>query len=473
MSLDHALEPPVTRIPSVDRLLNHVALQELIAVHGRVRVRDVLRAHLAELRLDLRTRSAAEAEPTVIARAISSELVRRAAPSLRPVANLTGTVLHTNLGRALLPDEAIAAIAQAAREPCNLEFDLDAGERGERDAHVESLVADLTGADAALVVNNNAAGVLLILNTLAARRSVIVSRGELVEIGGHFRVPDIMARAGARLQEVGTTNRTHLSDYVEAIGPRTALIMKVHTSNYEIRGFTAAVAEAKLAQLAHEHGLPLVSDLGSGTLVDLRTWGLPHEPTAREMISAGVDLVSFSGDKLLGGPQCGIVAGRATLVAKLRKNPLKRALRVDKLTLAALEQVLLLYRDPERLAARLPTLRLLARPRTEIRPIADEVATALRKVLHSNYNVTVVECASQIGSGALPVAGLPSTGVRIDSLVARRGRNRAITDLQSAFRRLPLPIIGRMEGSGVLLDCRCIEDPSPIVASIAVLTISS
>ena len=348
---------------------------------------------------------------------------------------------------------------------------MDAGERGERDAHVEPLVAELTGAEAALVVNNNAAAVLLVLNTLAARRNVIVSRGELVEIGGHFRIPDIMARAGARLQEVGTTNRTHLRDYAEAIGPRTALLMKVHTSNYQIRGFTATVPETKLAALAHERGVPLVCDLGSGTLVDLQPWGLPHEPTAREMIASGVDVVRFSGDKLLGGPQCGIVAGRAALIDRMCKNPLKRALRVDKLTLAALEQVLRLYRDPERLAARLPTLRLLVRPREDIRRVAETVATALRRSLPTDYDVTVVACASQIGSGALPVAGLPSAGVRVDARVVRRDRNRAVTRLQKALRRLPLPIIGRIEDGGVLLDCRCVEDPSTVVASIAALVL--
>ncbi|MEO7500545.1 MAG: L-seryl-tRNA(Sec) selenium transferase [Casimicrobiaceae bacterium] len=455
----------------MDRLLKDAALQEVTAIHGRVRVREALRAHLAALRSTWRAGGTTPAEPAVIARAVSSALGRNVAHSMRPVANLTGTVLHTNLGRALLPEEAIAAMAQAAREHCNLEFDLDTGARGERDAHVESLVAELTGAEGAIVVNNNAAGVLLTLNTLAARRGVIVSRGELVEIGGNFRLPDIMGRAGARLHEVGTTNRTALADYADAIGPRTALIMKVHTSNYEICGFTAAVAEAELAALAHGRGLPMATDLGSGTLVDLRSWGLPQEPTARESIAAGVDLVSFSGDKLLGGPQCGIVAGRATLIAKLRKNPLKRALRVDKLTLAALEQVLLLYRDPDRLAARLPTLRVLARSPAQIRPIADDVADALRAVLPVGYAVSVVECASQIGSGALPVARLPSAGVRVEPTCARRERNLAATKLQSALRQLPLPIIGRMNDGSVLLDCRCIEDAAPIKLSIAALNL--
>ena len=462
-------DSPRARIPSVDWLLNHAALQDLVAVHGRMRVRDMMRARLALLRGDVNASSETSLEPTAVASAVAAQLAEANAPSLRPVANLTGTVLHTNLGRAALPEEAIAAMAQAARESCNLEFDLDTGKRGERDAHVEAFVMELTGAEAALVVNNNAAAVLLVLNTLAARREVVVSRGELVEIGGHFRLPDIMARAGARLREVGTTNRTHLRDYADAIDQRSALLMKVHTSNYEIRGFTASVPESALAELARERGLPLVADLGSGTLVDLRRWGLPYEPTARATIDAGVDLVTFSGDKLLGGPQCGIVAGRADLVARLRDNPLKRALRVDKLTLAALEQVLRLYRDPERLVARLPTLRLLARPQGDIRRVAELLLVAIRKAMPPQFAATVVECASQIGSGALPVAGLPSAGVRIEARVAKRGRNRAILQLHAALRKLPLPLVGRIDDGAILLDCRCVEDCAPIAASLATL----
>jgi L-seryl-tRNA(Ser) seleniumtransferase len=458
--------PPIA---SVDKLLLSEALRSLIVQHGRVRVRDALRDRLLALRERWKSEPASAFEADALALAIGRTLDDASAPSLRPVANLTGTVLHTNLGRALLPDEAIEAMGRAAREPCNLEFDLDDGERGERDAHVQALVCGLTGAEAAIVVNNNAAAVLLVLNTLADLRSVIVSRGELVEIGGQFRVPDIMARAGARLHEVGTTNRTHLSDYADAIGPHTALLMKVHPSNYEIRGFTTAVPMERVARLACERGLVSFADLGSGTLSDLRAWGLPHEPTVRETLAAGVDLVSFSGDKLLGGPQCGIVAGRAALVARLRRNPLKRALRVDKLTLAALGEVLRLYGDPDRLAARLPTMRLLARQRDDIAGVAAVLADALQTRLGEYAVVRVVDCASTIGSGALPVAGLPSAGVRIEGRGSRRERDRQATRLLAALRGLPLPVIARLEDGAVLLDCRCLEDAAPVLLSLAAL----
>jgi L-seryl-tRNA(Ser) seleniumtransferase len=465
-----ARRPPIA---SIDRLLESEALRAVVARHGRVPVRDAVRERLGDLRDRWTSEPASAFDSDALALAVGQTLDDASSPSLRPVANLTGTVLHTNLGRALLPTEAIEAMGRAAREPCNLEFDLEDGGRGERDEHVQMLACALTGAEAAIVVNNNAAAVLLVLNTLAARRSVIVSRGELVEIGGQFRVPDIMSRAGARLQEVGTTNRTHLSDYAEAIGPRTAMLMKVHPSNYEIRGFTSAVPMERVAGLAKERALVSYADLGSGTLADLRAWGLPHEPTVRETLAAGVDLVSFSGDKLLGGPQCGIVAGRAALVARLQRNPLKRALRVDKLTLAALCEVLRLYGDPDRLAARLPTIRLLARPRDDIAGVAALLADGLRALLGDLAMVRVVDCASTIGSGALPVAGLPSVGVRIEGRGSRRERDRWAVRLLASLRVLPLPVIARLEDGAVLLDCRCLEDAAPVLLSLRALRLES
>ncbi len=464
----------LSTIPSVDRLLNAEALQPLLRAHGRRRVTAAIREHLTGLRSAGSAALGADAtSPDRIASAVGSALATQALPSLRRVANLTGTVLHTNLGRAQLPQAAIDAMSLAAREPCNLEYDLADGLRGERDAHVESSIVALTGAEAALVVNNNAAAVFLVLNTLALRREVVVSRGELVEIGGQFRIPDIMVRAGARLREVGTTNRTHLSDYAGAMTPRTALCLKVHTSNYEVRGFTSSVGEAELAQLAHEHGIPMAADLGSGTLLDLRQWGLPCEPTASAMIAAGADLVTFSGDKLLGGPQCGIVAGRKALIEKLRGNPLKRALRVDKLILAALEQVLRLYLDPDELAAKLPTLRLLTRTKVEIEPTARRIADAVAAVLPPPYAVTVITCASRIGSGALPVATLPSAGVRVASTSTRRHRDRDIQRLHRALRQLPLPIVGRIEDQTLILDCRCVDHVEEIVAQLGRLDLAA
>ncbi|MET0169280.1 MAG: L-seryl-tRNA(Sec) selenium transferase, partial [Aliihoeflea sp.] len=386
-----------------------------------------------------------------------AELEARAGHALRPVFNLTGTVLHTNLGRAVLADAAIDAATDAMRNAMALEFDLETGKRGERDDHLRALICDLTGAEDATIVNNNAAAILLVLNTLAGDGGgAVVSRGELIEIGGAFRMPDIMRQAGARLIEVGTTNRTHEKDYKAALADGdVALVLKVHTSNYRIEGFTKEVAGPALSALARNAGVPLVNDLGSGTLVDLSRWGLRREPTVREAVEEGADLVTFSGDKLLGGPQAGFIVGRREMIDRINRNPMKRALRVDKIRLAALEATLKLYRNPDRLTERLPTLRFLARTRDEIAETAKVVLPDIRATLGEDWRVEIADCASQIGSGALPLDTMSSAGV---FMRPENGSGRALERLAEAFRKLPVPVIGRIAEGALVFDLRCLED---------------
>lgn len=452
-------------LPSLDRLLESETGRALSARHGRPLVTETARAALAYQRslLALDSQAACPAEEALL-RECAVRLDEFAKPSLRPVFNLTGTVLHTNLGRALYPEAAIDAATAAMRGPVNLEYDIEGAGRGERDSYVESLLTRLTGAEAALSVNNNASAVYLALNTLANGKEVIVSRGELVEIGGSFRVPDIMASSGCVLREVGTANRTHPADYERAIGEASGAVMKVHASNYEIRGFTCSVGEAELSQIARGHGLPFINDLGCGTLVDLEIWGLPHEPTPREAIAQGADVVTFSGDKLLGGPQCGIVVGRKGLIDRLRKNPMKRALRLDKVRLAALESVLRLYFDPQRLSQSLPTLRLLTRPQSDIRAQAQRVLGPISAALAGQAQSSVVDCASQVGSGALPVDMLPSCGIALVSqAVGKGGGADALAEL---FRRLPIPVIGHIHAGSLIFDLRCLQDEEGFVAQL-------
>ncbi|MGH7855884.1 MAG: L-seryl-tRNA(Sec) selenium transferase, partial [Candidatus Binatia bacterium] len=401
----------LARIPSVDRLLSAAWVVPLLERHARAFVVDCLREACDEIREELRRGVALPAPDAEVERRVIAAVARRRLP--REVVNATGVVLHTNLGRALLPEEAVEALVAVARQPVALEYDVEEGRRGHRDSVVEDDLLALTGAEAATVVNNNAAGVLLALNTLAEGREVIVSRGELIEIGGSFRIPDVMAKSGARLREVGTTNRTHAKDYREAIGPETAALLKVHTSNYRIVGFTSEVSLEELVAIAREHGLSVIEDLGSGALVDLSAFGLPKEPVVRERIAAGADVVTFSSDKLLGGPQAGLIVGRREAIERIQSNPLKRALRPGKLTLAALAAVLRLYRRSPDLATTLPTLRWLSRPVAEMETVGAAAARQLRTALGPDYRIDLEDATAEVGSGALPTATLPSKVIAI------------------------------------------------------------
>jgi L-seryl-tRNA(Ser) seleniumtransferase len=450
--------------PSVDAVLQQPAMQVAIEHYGRKLSTDSIRAALALLR-EKSPPSTSSVLPEAVA-AISVEwLEAKSRPSLRPLMNLTGTILHTNLGRAVLPEAAVQAVMMAMRQPVNLEYDVSNGKRGERDDHVRELICSITGAEDCVIVNNNAAAVLLVLSSLSSGKETIVSRGELIEIGGSFRIPDIMRRAGAKLREVGTTNRTHLSDYEDAVSVRTAAIMKVHTSNYVIRGFTKSVDAKELSNFAQAHNLPLIDDLGSGTLVDLTRYGLNYERTVQDALREGADLVTFSGDKLLGGPQVGIIAGRKDLVKLCARNHLKRALRVDKLRLAALVATLQLYNDPDRLPESLPTLRAFTRLQSEMHEMALRLKQPLQKTLGDQWLVENIDLKSQIGSGALPMETLPSAGLAIQAKNGKTGK--ALDELSRAFRHLPVPVIGRIHDGRFLLDLRCLDSESEFLTQLS------
>lgn len=451
---------PRRSIPSVDRLLASEAFAPVLAGAPRTLVRDALQAVQQEVRRLASTGTrvdpaeaaspvdpAAWSDPSWWAERVSSWLAERTRPSLRPVINATGVVLHTNLGRAPLAAAAREAIARAAVGYSNLEYDLEAGQRGSRYDHCAALLRELTGAEAALVVNNNAAALVLALNTLAEGRDAIVSRGELVEIGGSFRVPEIMAKSGARMREVGSTNKTRREDYESAIGGDTGAILKVHRSNFRIVGFTADVSLPELVALGRARGIPVINDLGSGLLLDLRPLGLPHEPTAREALEAGADVVTMSGDKLLGGPQAGIILGRAEWIARMRKNPLCRAFRVDKLTLAALEATLALYRDPDVALREVPVLRMIALGVAELERRARTWADRLRA---AGVAADVVPGASAIGGGAYPGVELPTMLVAIDPAP------RSAREVETALRRGDPAVVARIDDDRVVLDPRTV-----------------
>ncbi len=447
-------------LPSVDRLLSHERSVALLSRYSRAFLAAQCREVLDELRRAIRA-SALLGANNLDDNAILSRVERRidteSRPALARVVNATGTLLHTNLGRALLAQEAVDAIHLAAEHPISLEYDLVRGVRGRREQSLERLLVDLTGAEAATVVNNNAAALLLALNTLAERREVVVSRGELIEIGGAFRIPEIMAKSGAVLREVGTTNRTHPEDYNAAIGEGTALLLKVHTSNYRIVGFHAEVALPELVALARTHHVPVMEDLGSGALLDLGRYGLPREPLVADQIAAGADIVTFSGDKVLGGPQAGLIVGRKALIAQITKNPLHRALRCGKLTLAALEATLRLYQQAPDVAERIPALRAFTRPLRDIETMGQHLLGALREALGPGVRLSLEDSTSQIGSGALPTEEIPTKVIAIEE--DGTGADR----IAERFRRARPPIIGRILNDRFLLDLRAIFDPADLI----------
>ncbi len=454
-----ASSSPHRAIPSVERLLRAPAAGPVLGHWRRDRVVDTIRLVLRDVRQALAAGAAVPGDEELLDR-VEARLAAAAAPRLGRVVNATGVVLHTNLGRAPLAEPAIDALVLAARGAVNLELDVATGRRGSRDALVADDLRALTGAEAALVVNNNAAGVLLAVAALAGGREVVVSRGELVEIGGSFRMPEVMALGGARLREVGTTNRTHADDYRHAVGPETGLLVKAHTSNYRIVGFTTAVLLGELVAIGRAAGVPVLEDLGSGALTDLSVHGLPREPLVRERVAAGADVVTFSGDKLLGGPQAGIVVGRAEVIERLARHPLRRALRPDKLTLAALAATLRLYREAPDLPAVLPVLRWLTRPPAEMEAIGRAVAPLLAAKLGPGHVVTLIESEAEAGSGALPVSPLPSRALAIEH------PTHSAEALAARFRAGRPPVLGRIHGGRFLLDLRGVFAPEDLLVEL-------
>lgn len=447
-------------VPKMDKVLAWPEVAALATTAGHNELRAAVRSVLDQLRCSLASDASVDLTPPHIATLIANCLQRLQAPSLRRVINGSGIVVHTNLGRSPLPKAAETALKDTAWGYSNLEFDLQKGERGERYTHVEQLLCELTGAEAALAVNNNAAAVMLALSGLAAGREVIVSRGELVEIGGSFRIPDVMRQSGATLVEVGTTNRTHLVDYQTAINEQTALLLKVHTSNFAVVGFTAEVSTAEMAHTGKQHGIPTMVDAGSGCLIDLARFGIPGEATVQEHLKAGADLVTFSGDKLLGGPQAGLIVGSSAIINKLKRHQLLRALRIDKLTLAALEATLRLYRDERQALAEIPTLRMLTLSQEELESRMRRMLRRLRRMLPTTICLAPATGTSSPGGGSFPLLQLPTR--LIDVSVEGCSANA----LEEALRATTPPVVGRIQRDRFLLDVRTLtDDDLPLLAS--------
>ncbi|MGX9725798.1 MAG: L-seryl-tRNA(Sec) selenium transferase [Candidatus Electronema sp. VV] len=448
------------RIPAVDDCLLTILRDESFAEIPAGLLKKGIRVVLEAQRQDIFSGKEIAVDALtlpVLLRQIKAAILALNQPRFRRVINATGVIIHTNLGRSVLPKSTALLLAQAAIHYSNLEFDLAAGKRGSRYALVEELLCELSGAEAALVVNNNAAAVLIALDTLAKGKEAIVSRGQLVEIGGSFRIPEVMARSGAKLVEVGATNRTHLKDYQQAINAETGLLLKVHTSNYRIIGFTSAVSNEELVQLGHEHNLPVMEDLGSGCLVDLSPFGLEKEPTVQEVVASGVDVVTFSGDKLLGGPQAGIILGKREIIDQIKKNPLNRALRIDKFTLAGLEAVLRLYRDPKTVCARIPTLQMISTPLALVGQRTEQLVALLQERISKFCAVQTVDTLAQVGGGAMPEQHLVSRGVELRPSFMRVSR------LEKELRSLAVPVIGRIEDDRLLLDMRTVREDELIL----------
>ncbi|KGQ30811.1 selenocysteine synthase [Gallibacterium genomosp. 2] len=454
------------QLPSIDRLLKTENGILLLEEYGHSATVSAMRNFLQQAREFIKISAQLPSfcvDDQAFLRQVELSLQQQRQVAIQPVHNLTGTVLHTNLGRAIWAESAQQAALQAMRQNVALEFDLQQGKRGHRDEAISELLVRLTGAEAACVVNNNAAAVLLMLATFAKDREVIISRGELIEIGGAFRIPDIMQQAGCKLVEVGTTNRTHLRDYAQAINENTAFLLKVHSSNYQIVGFTNSVSEEELVQLGKNKNIPVITDLGSGALIDFRNYGLPYEPQVQQKVVAGVDLISFSGDKLLGGPQAGIIVGKKALIEQLQQHPLKRVLRCDKVILSALEATLRLYLEPEKLPKSLPTLNALTKTIEELQTQAQQLLQMLQVKFGDRFYLMIESSVAQIGSGAQPMTKIDSLAV---TLQAKSAKSEDLYQLMTILKSLSQPIIGRVENNKLWLDLRSVARIETLLTTV-------
>ena len=463
------IKPLLSSIPAVHEIQKISEVQNLINIHGHNLVTQAIRTTQSDFRkllLSSESLKSKKIKKLEFVNQLKKNLSLLTNDSLQRIFNLTGTVLHTNFGRALLSKEVINSIIEIASEPSNLEYDILNNKRGDRDSHIDERLCRLIGAEACTVVNNNAAAVVLVLNSLAKRKEVLISRGELIEIGGSFRLPEIMKSAGCKILEVGTTNRTHFEDFEDAIGKKSAMIFKAHKSNFNIEGYTSEVEEKEIVKLSKKNDIPFMVDLGSGSLIDLKYMGINMVQSPTDTLAKGVDLITFSGDKLLGGPQCGIIAGRKDLITKIKKNPLKRALRCDKMTIAAFSTLLKLYENPERAKLEIPTLRLLNRKEKDIYEVVEKLYPSIKSKVSNIAEVKIIKCKSQIGSGSLPVELLPSYGIKISAKNLKRNSNKFLQNISKKFRELPIPIIGRLSKDSLIFDCRCLENTTLIIKQI-------